>query len=109
MSELIAHLLDLLQPLGEVRARRMFGGYGLYLGNRMFGLVAEGTLYLKVDADSERDYAEAGLPCFSYLRQGRPVKIHSFRQAPADALELGDELCRRAGRAVQAARRSRKG
>ncbi len=108
MTELIPHLLDLLQPLGAVRARRMFGGYGLYLGDLMFGLVADDTLYFKVDADSEGDYQELGLACFSYLRQGRPVKIRSFRQAPAEALELGEELCRRAGRAVQAARRSRK-
>ena len=82
MTELITHLLDLLQPLGKVSARRMFGGYGLYLEDRMFGLVAEGTLYLKVDADSEGDYAQAGLPCFRYLRRGRPVSIRSFRQAP---------------------------
>ena len=109
MTELISHLLDLLRPLGEVRARRMFGGYGLYLGERMFGLVADDTLYLKVDADSEGDYAALGLPCFSYLRQGRPVEIRSFRRAPAEALEQGEELCRRAGRALQAAWTGRKG
>ena len=109
MTELITHLLDLLQPLGKVSARRMFGGYGLYLEDRMFGLVAEGTLYLKVDADSEGDYAQAGLPCFRYLRRGRPVSIRSFRQAPAEALEQREALCRLAGRAVQAAARGRKG
>jgi len=103
MTELIVHLLDLLQPLGEVRARRMFGGYGLYLGDRMFGLVADDILYFKVDADSEGDYADSGLPCFSYMRQGRSVTIRSFRQAPAEALEQGEDLCRRAGRAAQAA------
>ena len=44
---------------------------------------------IKVDADSEGDYADSGLPCFSYLRQGRPVIIRSFRQAPTEALEQG--------------------
>ena len=104
MTELIAHLLDLLQPLGEVRARRMFGGYGLYLDDLMFGLVADETLYLKIDADSDGDYAALGLPCFSYPRQGRPVTMRSFRQAPAEALDQSEEMCRLASRAVQAAR-----
>ena len=46
-SEFVTYLLEQLAPLGEVRARAMFGGYGIYLGERMFALVAEDTLYLK--------------------------------------------------------------
>ncbi len=32
-NEFIEYLLELLQGVGEVKARAMFGGYGLYLIN----------------------------------------------------------------------------
>ena len=48
-SEFVTYLLERLAPLGEVRACAMFGGYGIYLGERMFALVAEDMFYIKVD------------------------------------------------------------
>ncbi|MEK6813363.1 MAG: hypothetical protein AABY65_01325 [Nitrospirota bacterium] len=29
-SDFVAHVLDLLQAIGDVRSRAMFGGHGLY-------------------------------------------------------------------------------
>ena len=49
-SDFVDFLLEGLQPLGAVSARRMFGGYGIYCEGVMFGLVADDALYLKVDA-----------------------------------------------------------
>ena len=40
---------DLFHELGPVRIRRMFGGQGIYAGERMFALEARGALYLKAD------------------------------------------------------------
>ncbi|NIR58502.1 MAG: TfoX/Sxy family protein, partial [Gammaproteobacteria bacterium] len=45
-SEFVSHLLDMLEPLGPVSARRMFGGYGIYLDRLMFALVADDSLFL---------------------------------------------------------------
>lgn len=53
-------LLEQLAPAGAVRARKMFGGAGLYLEGVFFGLVAEGRLFFRVDAESRRDYESAG-------------------------------------------------
>lgn len=53
-------LLEQLAPAGAVRARKMFGGAGLYLEGVFFGLVAEGRLFFRVDAESLRDYESAG-------------------------------------------------
>jgi len=39
-NEFVSHLLDLLRPLGDVRARVMFGGWGFYHAEKMFALVA---------------------------------------------------------------------
>lgn len=53
-------LLEQLAPAGTVRARKMFGGAGLYLEGVFFGLVAGGRLYFRVDDESVGDYESAG-------------------------------------------------
>ena len=97
------HLLDLLEPFGAVRAKRMFGGYGFYRDDVMFGLVANDVLYLKVDERTRPAYQGRGLPPFSYLRQGRRVEIRSYHQAPPEALEDPERLLHWAGEAFRAA------
>ena len=92
-NELVEHWLDLLQPLGEVRARAMFGGHGIYLDDVMFGLVADDTLYFKVDALNEETFERAGLPPFVFTKKDGGTMTMSYRQAPSAALDNGDELC----------------
>ncbi len=53
-DEFIAFLLDPLQLMGPVVARRMFGGAGLFLDDLMFGLVSDRVLYLKVGRVSQQ-------------------------------------------------------
>lgn len=48
--EYVDYLLDQLAPLGAVRARAMFGGYGIYLDRLMFALVADGAAAPEEDA-----------------------------------------------------------
>ncbi|MEH6470735.1 MAG: TfoX/Sxy family protein [Halopseudomonas sp.] len=80
-SEYVAHLLELMQTLGPVEARRMFGGHGLFIDGLMFGLVAEAELYLKVDADTVSSYRDQGLEAFSYMRGGKRCALNYY-QAP---------------------------
>jgi len=42
-------VLDQLQALAGVDARRMFGGFGLYRDEIFFGIVYRGRLYFKTD------------------------------------------------------------
>ncbi len=46
-SAFVAHVLDLLRPLGGVVARRMFGAYGLFRRGVMFALIDDDVLYLR--------------------------------------------------------------
>ena len=62
MSEFVDHVLELMAPWAAVRARRMFGGYGLYRDTTMFALVADDTLYLKADAASRALSPRAARP-----------------------------------------------
>lgn len=52
----LAHVLELLDGLGAVGARRMFGGYGLYRNDVMFALIADDTLYFKVDEHNRAEF-----------------------------------------------------
>jgi DNA transformation protein len=58
------HILDQLLPLGDVRARAMFGGHGLYCDGLFFAALAGNRLYFKVDDESRRDYIARGLAPF---------------------------------------------
>ena len=45
--ETVAHLLDLLSDTRSLTAKKMFGEYGLYLGDRMVALICDDNLFLK--------------------------------------------------------------
>ncbi len=91
-SEFVDHLHDMLAPLGDVRVRSMFGGYGVYLDGVMFGLIGGDTLYLKVDDANRGDFEAAGMGPFIYQRAGREPTAMSYYQAPADTMEDPDTL-----------------
>jgi DNA transformation protein len=103
--EFCEHVLDLLSPLGPVAARRMFGGFGLYLDGRMFGLIADDTLYLKADGMSAPEFEANGLSQFRPLVKGKPFPM-PYWEAPLDALEDGEDLCLWARKALGAALRA---
>jgi DNA transformation protein len=105
-SEFIAHILDLLAPLGEVKARAMFGGHGVYLDGKMFALIADDTFYVKVDDVSRPEFESHGLAPFSYDARGK-VHTLSYYEPPAAALDDSAELCAWARHGLDAARRKK--
>ena len=104
-SEFVTHVLELLEALGPVSAKPMFGGYGIYLDGLMFALVADDALYLKVDDVSRDAFAAAGLEAFNYAKKGKIYQM-SYHAAPEDALEDGQLLRDWARKAVDAAMRA---
>lgn len=53
---------SLLMPLGPVRARAMFGGFGIFHEDLMFGLIAFERLYFKIDEDTKPPRKRCGRP-----------------------------------------------
>jgi DNA transformation protein len=52
-------LKERLTPLGDIRIRKMFGGYGVFEAETMFALVdSKGVIFLKAD-DTNRSLFEA--------------------------------------------------
>lgn len=95
-----------LVPLGLVRARAMFGGWGVYRDDLMFGLIAGKRLYLKVDGDTRGRFAAAGSRPFVYQSAQRRIEM-SYWLAPEGALAASEALLSWAELAVAAASRVR--
>ena len=85
------YVIDLMQTIGPVRARAMFGGYGIFLDGVMFALIADSVLYLKVDETTEDEFKQKDLEPFSYSKKGKIFKM-SYYEAPAEVLEDSEEM-----------------
>lgn len=97
------HLLELLEPLGGVSSRRMFGGADLFKSGLMFALVADEVLYLKADDSYRTDFEARGLGPFQYEAKNRKRALMSYWQAPDHLLEDGDEMVEWARKAFDVA------
>ena len=107
MSEFVDYLNEVFAAFGPIRARRMFGGYGIYHQDLMFGLVADDVLYLKADTESRSYFDEQGLPPFEYVKNGKAMAM-SYFLAPEEIYDEPDQAKTWAIRAFDAALRSRK-
>jgi len=100
MSEaaaVLAFAVDLFSDIGQVQARRMFGGAGLYAGGVMFGLIDDDVIFLKVDEALRADLAAAGARSWIYTeRKGPKAGIPqetSYWSLPESALDDPEEAC----------------
>jgi DNA transformation protein len=105
LSEIIPLVKDQLSPLGEIRARAMFGGHGIYCDNLFFALVADDTLYLKADDVNRGEFEARGLGPFVYEGKGKPIAMSYFR-APDELFEDRDAALHWGASALDAARRA---
>lgn len=97
-------VLDQLSGLGEVVAKSMFGGVGLYVSGVFFGIIARDVLYLKVDDQNRQDYTRLRMKPFKPFPD-RPSSM-KYYQVPIHVLESTDELVSWARKSVAAAERA---
>lgn len=99
-------VLDQLQGLEQVEARRMFGSFALYQDETCFAVVSKGKLYFKIDEATVVEYRKRKMKPF---RPNARQTITSYYQVPVDVLEDSDQLCEWAQRAVASQQRTPKG
>ena len=61
---------QLSHVVAAVRARSMFGGVGIYAGEFFFALIADDTLYFKVDDSNRGAYEARGMGPFRPYGEG---------------------------------------
>jgi DNA transformation protein len=89
-DDYLQYVLEQLAGLGRVITRRMFGGVGLYHGERIFAFIARDTLYFKVDDSNRGDYEARGADRFCPY-PGKPESSMTYYEVPADTLEDADQ------------------
>ena len=90
-ADFVAYVLELFAPAGRASARRMFGGYGIYVDGLFCAIAFDGRLYFKTDADTQAAFAAAGCAPFVYTGQAEPIEM-SYWSVPEDALDSADEM-----------------
>ena len=105
-SEFVDYLIEQLAPLGDVSAKSMFGGFGIYYEARMFALVAGDTLYIKVDDANRAEFERGNLRPFRYERRERGEAVMDYYEPPAAAIDDRDLLCEWARKGIEAADRA---
>ncbi len=104
--EYILH--DVMRNVPGIRARAMFGGWGIYQNEVVFGIIADDQLYFKVDEKNLSDYKTRGSKAFTYEGPKRKLIAMSYWEVPADILEDTAALTGWIKKAVQASRRNKK-
>ena len=102
-ADYLAYVLEQLARVDGVSSRRMFGGAGLYSHECFFGLIAEDTLYLRVDDANRARFTARGMARFRPYAD-RPELSMNYFETPAEVLEDPQELSAWAAEAIAAAR-----
>ena len=98
-------LREQLAPLGRVTLQCMFGKSGVFCDGVMLGMVADNTLYFRVDDENRETFREAeAFPPLNYAKKGAMIDL-SFWRVPERLFDEPDELMIWARAALAAAHR----
>ena len=91
-------IVDQLADLHGLTCRAMFGGYGLYLKTKFFGIIHKGRLYFKVTPETVDLYKAHNMKPF---RPNAKQTLKSFYEVPIDIIEDAEALTQWATEAVE--------
>ena len=99
-------MIEQLSAIGYVTAKKMFGGVGLYADGIFFALIANDTLYQKVDDTNRQDYESAGMDAFRpYPDKTRTMQYY---EVPVEVLEDEEVLNDWAKKSIEVALQSKR-
>jgi|SRR3989344_7129261 len=82
---------DVLRDVPGIVSKAMFGGWSIYKDGVIFGLIADGELYFKVDDSNIENYKQRESHPFVYEGKNKQVTM-SYWTVPEDILENQSEL-----------------
>ena len=93
-------LVGRLERFGSISARGMFGGYGIFAGDVMFGLVnTMGTVHFRADEATRRHYVAVGSESHGKM---------PYFTVPSEILADENNLCEWASEAIRVAAAAKK-
>ena len=101
-------LRDAMQDIPGITAKAMFGGYGLYKNEVVFGIIADDELYFKVDETNRAEYEKRASRPFTYEGKNRKRITMSYWEVPAGILEDRTLLTDWVDASVAASRKTKK-
>jgi len=102
---LYAWLEEALEPLGRLSLRKMMGGATLYLDGTIFGIMVDGELWLKSDAEADPIWDAVSPERFTVAFKDGSVDQMNYRRAPSDVYDDAEELQRWVSVSLEAGRR----
>lgn len=102
------YILELLQPIGRVNIRRMFGGVGISYGAVHFAIIMGNSLYFTVDDSTREKFEKAGMNPFSYVTKKGRIFVRSYFELPEDALNDPESLKLWANESINIASKKKK-
>ena len=96
--------MRLFEPLGRIRSRSMFGGFGIFADDTMFALVVNDKLHIRADNALTEQFKQQGLEPYVYHKRGFPVVTKYFAlseewyQNSVKTLQVGNDAFSQAKR-----------
>jgi DNA transformation protein len=100
----VEFLIEQFEPMGEITARSMFGGFCLYCDGAVFALVAHNALFLKADDGNRERFISRGLKAFKPYEDREGVM--SYFEAPPEIFEDRDAIKEWVGGSITAGQRA---
>lgn len=93
LDDATRRVVDLLAPLGPVVCRPLFGTRGLYLEDRVFGLVADGRTYFRTSDATLAKYVRADAEPLRLSVDGQEPVEMQYHAVPTHVLADRDLAC----------------
>jgi DNA transformation protein len=90
-SGFVEYIVDLLSAYGNIKVRKMFGGYGLYYNAKIFAIIIDDELYFKADKALAEEFKLSGSYPFTYKRDDKTVAL-GYYYVPSKIFEDDDRL-----------------
>ena len=62
-SELVQYIADQCSGAGKIRTRKMFGDYGIYCDEKIFGLICDNQLFIKITKAGKAMFPDLQTAC----------------------------------------------
>ena len=99
----VAYVVEQLRDAGSVRARKMFGEYGLFCDGTFFGVICDDQLFIKITLQGEAAFPD--LPKAPPYEGAKDAFAVEDVDAPTMAVELTRITCEALRKAASQKRR----